>query len=279
MVVAPPELPVSGTGDLPKAFDLGQASSSASWLVVQGHRCKDCLPLAELCGGPCLFVVEDPTQEEQLRDDCLQTWPKHWKIEARLVGAESKLVAFHSYNDARYNGAGLLRSRQESPPNLRHIGTELREQVLFGDVLDDWEPSHADGGMLLLTGDRSLSITGAVGLRFGRLSTLGILAKSCPQEPLDLTDTLSDALRSYCLISHGLAQFSGLGPFAVWGRDAHLYFQQTVVQERDALRLECDALRHVVSSQEERLHLVNLEIDKILALMVSDDSSSASCAE
>ena len=178
---------------------------------------------------------------------------------------------FH-YNDARLNGTTSIEQLQPIHPNLRLERVELREQITFTDMLDGWQPTHEDGGMLLITGPvRELLETAGAYLRkvasvvwipqaIANISPGAELEKECA----DLAQV--DACCQANWLKRDCAH-TGPAAWLVWHRDDTLRFQATVVEERDRLLARCELLQATLAARDEQLSRINQELDSIIGMI------------
>ena len=234
-------------------------------------------------GGP----LPHPTSLERLEEQWSGPWPPQLQLAELLLGAEPGECAWFHFNDQRLNGTTPFEQLQLSHPNLKLERVELRRQSTLAQLLERWEPTEDDRGMLVVA-ESCAALLEPAGAALQRLQSLVLIPQAHTGSASGLAswdgndaDQQLSAPLDRCLQQSWLVRRLSpqpepeQGPEAlIWQRDNQLRFRTTILAERDALITERDGLQANLEAREEQLNRINQELDEILHLIDTAEQST-----
>ena len=283
-------------------------AQQAEWLVVVGICEPALIEAACACPGPVLAVLPHPTSLERLEEQWSGPWPPQLQMAELLLGAEPGECAWFHFNDQRRNGTTPFEQLQPTHPNLKLERLELRRQSTLAQLLERWEPTEDDRGMLVVA-ESCAALLEPAGEALQRLQSLALIPQAHTgsasglaswdgnDADQQLSAPLDRCLQQSWLVRHLSPQPEPeQGPEAlIWQRDNQLRFRSTILaerdaliterdalqgerdalrSERDALITECDGLQAKLAAREEQHIRINQEIDEILHLIDTAEQST-----
>ena len=246
---------------------------TASWLILIDVIDLDFIKYAIQFTCNALLIFSRESLIEWVEASIEYPWPETVQITQLLIGEETLEVPWFHFNDARHDGLLPLDLLKQSAPNLRLESVEMRQQITLGELLERWEPSGDDGGILLLGSKVSnqLLISGGANLQHAQMiGSLGDDKSSQPDEDDDKLNELESLLKDNWLEkSTELDTHSGN---TLWIRNEELLQismlandLQALSSERDALLSERDSLHLQHSSLANDLQALSSERDALLS--------------
>jgi hypothetical protein len=229
--------------------------------------------------SPSLVVEGDAERAEQLRSS-FQAHHKITIIHAVASEQDGKQVLWHSYNDARFNGADSVDDLQTKFPNIKPLHSTTITTRSLQDILNNFEPKPSKLRLALYQGN-VLSILSGLGPWLEQLESVqfGNTARDVESSP-------------------GIEEFlqeQGFKPIEStkhnWERDqlatltnqnielrktanileqsnSKLQVERSRLQAEIArLQLECNEQAKQRATLEDNLNRINHELDEILALI------------
>ena len=231
-------------------------AQQAEWLVVVGICEPALIEAACACPGPVLAVLPHPTSLERLEEQWSGPWPPQLQMAELLLGAEPGECAWFHFNDQRLNGTTPFEQLQPTHPNLKLERVELRRQSTLAQLLERWEPTEDDRGMLVVA-ESCAALLEPAGEALQRLQSLALIPQAHTGSASGLAswdgndaDQQLSAPLDRCLQRSWLVRRLSPQPESeqwpealIWQRDNQLRFRTTIMAERDALITERDGLQ------------------------------------